>query len=95
MAGIVYFIRQGNRGPTKIGWTLEYPVARLSGCQTGNPDQLFLCKAEFRGPRALEAQLHRHYWGTEVDETYLKGGLGPHWDRDSAPNEERRALWQG
>jgi Meiotically Up-regulated Gene 113 (MUG113) protein len=73
MAGIVYFTRQGNRGPTKIGWTLEYPVARLSGCQTGNPDQLFLCKAEFRGPRALEAQLHRHYRSRRILGEWFSG----------------------
>jgi hypothetical protein len=63
--------------------------------------EIELCAlAEHRGrwqfvPDAIIEHRHPSWGAAEVDETSLKGGLGPHWDRDSALYEERRALWQG
>ena len=59
--GIVYFLREGNSGHTKIGWTVCDPVARLNACQTGNPHRLYLCVAELHGPPSLERDMHNHF----------------------------------
>jgi len=55
--GIVYFIRCGDSGPIKIGYTAKPINGRLNGMQCGNPEPLHLL-ATMPGDRGLEQSLH-------------------------------------
>jgi hypothetical protein len=55
----VYFVRQGERGPIKIGFTRR-KVIRFASLQSGNPEPLRLLCCIAGGSR-LESLLHRHF----------------------------------
>ena len=56
----VYFLRSGEAGPIKIGYTGTTPNARLSALQTGNPEPLRLIGA-VPGTMADESRLHDRF----------------------------------
>lgn len=62
MGSVVYFVRQGNRGPVKIGTTTRL-YARMDELRTANSFQLVLLAHE-PGDRAHEAALHRRFAGS-------------------------------
>lgn len=55
----VYMIRQGERGPVKIGVAKDV-VRRLETMQTGNHERLTLLRT-FEGDTAEERRLHRQF----------------------------------
>lgn len=56
----IYFMRSGENGPIKIGFTGNTPMARLSALQTGNPEPLNLIAA-IPGVREDETRLHERF----------------------------------
>ena len=56
----VYFLRSGENGPIKIGFTGSAPTARLAALQTGNPEPLRLIGA-IPGTMADEGKLHDRF----------------------------------
>lgn len=61
MNDCIYFIREGDDGPIKIGRTgARSPEHRLAQCQTGNARRLKLL-GFFHGPFDVEAQWHRRF----------------------------------
>lgn len=57
--GLVYFVRDGGRGPIKIGKTSDL-ASRVSGLQTGNPRLLELMLT-IRGYTELEEYFHKRF----------------------------------
>lgn len=58
-ASVVYFIRSGDEGPIKIGWS-KSGVLRLWALQVGNPEQLHVI-ARMPGTIDDEAALHERF----------------------------------
>jgi hypothetical protein len=56
---LVYFIRSGDRGPVKIGWTTDVPE-RVSRLQMGNPEPLRVL-AIWPGGADEEARIHAEW----------------------------------
>lgn len=59
--GTVYFLRDGAKGPIKIGWTAKTVPARVAGLQTGNPRQLTMLGRIDGADKACEAHWHRRF----------------------------------
>ena len=57
---MIYFIRSGNKGPIKIGYTDENFDQRFKSLQTGNPYKLKLV-GMIEGDALKEAELHRKF----------------------------------
>jgi len=60
---LLYFIRQGEEGPIKVGRSVD-PWSRRDELQTGNPDRLHVGGVAFGNP-GFEADLHDsfgQYW---------------------------------
>lgn len=56
----IYFIRSGENGPIKIGYTDGDVLVRLASLQTGNPVELTLIKT-IAGSRKAERHIHSHF----------------------------------
>lgn len=56
----VYFIRQGQYGNIKIGFTTGDPAIRCAALQTGNSERLHVIAA-IRGAQSLEQRLHKQF----------------------------------
>jgi Meiotically up-regulated gene 113 len=61
MHSFIYFVRQGDRGPVKIGITNEAPPFgdRLSDLQVGNPERLSVIHFIRGADKELEREIHR------------------------------------
>jgi hypothetical protein len=67
----VYFLRSGETGPIKIGYTGTTPNARLSALQTGNPEPLRLIGA-VPGTMADESRLHDRFSGARIQGEWFR-----------------------
>jgi len=73
--GFVYFIRVGDYGPIKIGWSTN-PMRRLKDLRTGSYDNVNIfnmigyCKGSQSQEKALHAKLWRHK---------RSGNIGKEW----------------
>jgi len=57
----VYFLRVGDDGPIKIGFTRDI-IRRLRGLQTAHPEEIrLLAKIVVRFPRQLEREVHARF----------------------------------
>lgn len=87
----VYFLRSGDEGPIKIGFTGTTPNTRLAALQTGNPEPLRLIGA-VPGTKTDESRLHTRFsaawvqgeWFRPVPEllAFIEGAL---FARHAAP----------
>lgn len=60
-AGFIYFIRSGDNGPVKIGWTKSSVAARLAELQCGNPEVLSICLVIKNKSLSDERELHLRF----------------------------------
>ncbi|HEX2879947.1 MAG TPA: GIY-YIG nuclease family protein, partial [Polyangiaceae bacterium] len=58
--GVIYFVRSGDSGPIKIGFTRGDASKRIAGLQTAHPEKLTLV-AEIGGDREGESTLHAEF----------------------------------
>ena len=57
---VIYFIRNGEDGPIKVGYTEDNAEYRLKSLQTGNPDELTLL-GEIYGSKDDERKIHKKF----------------------------------
>lgn len=106
MNGVVYFVRAGEDGHIKIGFTASKPSERIANLQTGNPVPLILV-AVVPGEPILERQLHQRFaqyrgigeWfkpGSElvafIDGARLAGGMAAIRRAEDLPSETQLAF---
>lgn len=64
MMGTLYFIRSGDTGPVKIGWTTDI-LMRQQMLQCGSPVPLSVIRT-IRGERKIECWAHRKFHGLRI-----------------------------
>ena len=63
--GGVYFIRSGDNGPIKIGYSSNGPQARMGELQVGSPEELKIV-GWVPGPKPLEKKIHTFLDGWKI-----------------------------
>lgn len=58
--GIIYFLRRGDDGPVKIGWTVRDPAMRVRSLQSNASEELRLIR-QLIGVRDNETDWHNRY----------------------------------
>jgi hypothetical protein len=61
LIGEIYFVREGDDGAIKIGWTAGSALERRAACQTGNPRDLHLLPQRIGATLRGEAELHAYF----------------------------------
>lgn len=69
---MIYFVRSGNRGPIKIGFTNGDVPSRIKQLQTGNPEKLTLM-LELEGDEETEKDTHQRFSKLRLQGEWFSG----------------------